>query len=248
MTFIVCDVKGLEIAAIAVLSRDRKLIEELNNKVDIHGNNMDMLGFQSQADGRLKAKKFVFRLIYGGTSFSYAQDPDFNNISSKPKYWQGKIDDFYDKYRGIKDWHYRIVQHVQRTGSISIPTGRSFKFSTFKSNNGETQWPITKIKNYPVQGFGADLVCIGRTRYYQNLSRDKEYRKGYVKLCGTIHDSIIVDTYNGVLETEIQRLEESIENVPRNFEAIFGEEFPVPLTAEIKTGPNLKELSKYVKV
>jgi hypothetical protein len=48
---------------------------------------------------RLIAKTFVFRLIYGGSAFSYANDPEFTGVSSDPDFWQSVIDEFYTKYR-----------------------------------------------------------------------------------------------------------------------------------------------------
>ena len=66
------DAKGLEIVCGAYLSQDEVLMKELIDGVDIHSRNQKMLGLPEGKDGRLVAKIFVFRLMYGGGAWGYA--------------------------------------------------------------------------------------------------------------------------------------------------------------------------------
>ena len=68
-----CDVKSLEIVVAAMLSGDKVLQKEIIDREDIHENNRLKFGLPS----RLIAKVFVFRLIYGGSAYSYANDIQF---------------------------------------------------------------------------------------------------------------------------------------------------------------------------
>jgi DNA polymerase I-like protein with 3'-5' exonuclease and polymerase domains len=109
-----CDVKGLEVVVAGELSQDRVLCQEIIDGVDIHEVNRDrfklggkrFVAGESKADaderklGRLIAKIFKFRLIYGGSAYSYANDSDFMGVSTSEKFWQGIIDEYYDKYKG----------------------------------------------------------------------------------------------------------------------------------------------------
>jgi DNA polymerase I-like protein with 3'-5' exonuclease and polymerase domains len=73
------DAKQLEWICATYLSQDKVAIDEINNQVDQHADNQERFGLPS----RLIAKTFVFRLIYGGSAFSYANDPNFKDIGNE---------------------------------------------------------------------------------------------------------------------------------------------------------------------
>lgn len=100
------------------------------------------------------------------------------------------------------------------------------------------EWPITVIKNYPVQGFGADLVMLARLEASKRLKASGlEY-----KLISTIHDSIVADCPSENVESVGRILNDSIEYVPTLCKQVFGYDFSLPLTSEVQYGPNKKEL------
>lgn len=142
MTIVNADAKSLEVFAGAYLSQDKIMMQELINGLDMHENNRSAFDLPS----RLIAKVFMFRLMYGGSAYSYANDPDFASVKGNEKYWQKVIDRFYDKYKGFANWHTTIVQEVTQTGKLVMPTGRIYEYE----RNSRGDWPQTTIKNYPV--------------------------------------------------------------------------------------------------
>src|SRR5687767_371525 len=102
-------------------------MDEILTGVDQHAVNQKTFGLPE----RRIAKIFVFRLIYGGSKWAYALDPDFNWISKDPRFWQGVIDKFYDKYNGIKKQHDTWVREAIRTGRLVMPTGRIYTFQPY---------------------------------------------------------------------------------------------------------------------
>ncbi len=226
------DVKGLEVVGCAYLSRDPVLMGEIINQEDIHANNQRQFNLPS----RLIAKIFKFRMIYGGNEFSYASDPDFQSVSRSTKYWSRVIQDYYQKYSGIKIWHDKLIRTVISDGCLEMPTGRVYTF-----DRGGYKLPETKIKNYPVQGLGADLVAIARVSLRTRL-RDSglEY-----KLVSSVHDSIVVDTPLKNVYNICILMKQAVETVPENFHKLFGIPFDLPLNCEIKVGPNLKQMEIY---
>ena len=60
----------------------------------------------------------------------------------------------------------------------------------------------------------------------------------------TIHDSIVVDTSKELCYNIGIVLKECVEDVPNNFKRLFGIEFNLPLTAEIKAGDDLRNMEK----
>jgi DNA polymerase I-like protein with 3'-5' exonuclease and polymerase domains len=245
-----CDVKGLEVVVAAELSGDKVLRQEIIDGVDIHETNRDRFKLggerfvvgetdaaaKARKQGRLIAKIFKFRLIYGGTAYSYANDSDFMGVSTSEKFWQGVIDEYYDKYTGIRKWHNSLIDTAIREGRLEIPSGRFYPISPDYSKR--QPWPHTVIKNYPVQGFGADLVMLARLRARQ-LFRQAGCS---ALLISTIHDSIVADVQSFEIELVGRLLKQAVEDVPELCRKTFGYSFCLPLTAEVQYGLNKRDM------
>lgn len=226
------DFKSLEIVVAGELSKDKVLAKELIEKQDIHLNNQNAFGLPS----RLIAKVFGFRLLYGGSAYSYANDPDFQVVSTSQQFWQEVIDKYYAKYQGIARWHQELIREAQSTGKIEIFTGRYFPIEP--DYRKREPWPLTIIKNYPVQSAGADLVMLARLEANKRLKASGlEY-----KLISTIHDSIVADAPEYCAKEVGTILYDSIEYVPTLCKQVFGYEFKLPLTSGVQIGPNKKDM------
>lgn len=242
------DHKGLEWVVAVYLSQDKVGIQEIWDGVDQHEDNRKRFNLPS----RLIAKTFVFRLIYGGSAYSYANDPEFSGVSASIDFWQDVIDRFYAKYSGLAEWHRRIMDDVGRTGKYESFTGRVYAFPPYQNKRGEWVLPRTKILNYPVQGLGADIVQLSRLSLAKRIGLFGSGEQIRSKLVNTVHDDIWLDTP----EEELRGLDkhgnscynvkytikEVFEDLPRNFERTYKREFNLPLRYEIKTitGEELK--------
>lgn len=205
-------------------------MREIWDGVDQHSLNMETFKLPS----RLVAKKFVFRLIYGGTEYSYSVDPDFTDVSSSQKFWKKVIERFYEKYHGWDKWHIRLMQEATTTKKLVMPTGREYEYSLDKYGN----WPRTIILNYPVQGLAADLMAIVRVAFYKRLKQ----LNLQAKLIMTVHDSIVVDCPKEEVDIIVKLFYEVFEDAPKLFKAWFGKEFNLPLRCEVSVGPNMSDL------
>jgi DNA polymerase I-like protein with 3'-5' exonuclease and polymerase domains len=231
------DAHMLEVVCAAYLSQDEVLCQEIRDGVDIHTNNQQRF----KLPDRTIAKIFKFRLIYGGSCWSYALDKEFNWISDDPKYWQGIIDEYYHKYQGLHKWHEQIVSEASKTGKLVMPTGRIYTYQPYWKRD-RWVWPRTTILNYPVQGLGQDLMAIARVSAYKRLRE-----KGL--FINTVHDSILMDLDNDVevcynVYTEFDKL---FRDIPDNFERLFGVPFNLPMKCECKYGMdwfNMKKITK----
>jgi DNA polymerase-1 len=227
-----CDVKGLEVVVAAELSGDKVLCQEVREGVNFHEENRKWLGFEERRD----AKFFKFRLLYGTSAYGFTHDPLFIPISSSEKYWQEVIEKYYTKYSGIKEWHTKLIASAIEHHQLEIPSGRIFPI--VPDYTKRNPWPETIIKNYPVQGFGADLVMLAR------LQARKLLRESLLEalLISTIHDSIVVDCPERNVEAVGRLLNQAVEDVPKLCKAVFGYDFSLPMTAEVQYGPNKKDL------
>lgn len=227
------DAKALEWVCASFLSQDKTAYKEIWENVDQHTDNQKRFNLPS----RLIAKTFVFRLIYGGSAFSYANDPNFKDIGGEA-FWEGVIREFYSKYDGLGQWHTKIVQDAMRDRKLTMPTGRVYNYEPFVKGNKIT-WPRTKILNYPVQGLGADLMSIARV----SLANRIRGMEG-VKLINTVHDSIILDFDDKICDniSLVKLVDKCFTDVPANFKKLFGVDFNLPMRVECQVGPNWKDM------
>ena len=230
------DVKSLEVVVAADLSRDKVLTEEILDKQDIHGNNRKAFNLPD----RKVAKGFKFKLLYGASSYGFAKDVDFFEVSRSEKFWQEVIDSYYKKYYGIGTWHKRQLDTVKRQRYLEIPSGRYFPMNPIV-DKGRVRWPETIIKNYPVQGFGADLVKLARIRAYERVKA--ELNKS-VMIC-TVHDSLVADSPDDEWEQCAKILYESIAEIPKLCYNIYSYKFSLPITSEILVGKNKNQMEEY---
>lgn len=232
-----CDVKSLEVFVAAELSNDEVLKKELCEKIDLHSNNQERF----KLPDRVTAKRFIFKLLYGATAFGYAQDSDFIDVGYSERQWQKVIDEFYSKYTGIARWHNTIIDQAKQDGCLEIPTGRYYNYKPIKTGYG-WKWPLTTIKNYPVQGFGAELVKLARVDFWQKLQASGLE----AKFIQTIHDSLVVDSPTTEVKQVCTMLKESIEKTPELCYQWFDYKFSLPIWCEVQVGKNKFDMKEFV--
>ena len=230
------DAKALEWCVASVLSKDGIALEEISEGQDAHQNNLETFKLPS----RLIAKKFLFRLIYGGTAFAYATDSEFSDVSTSTRFWERVIEKAYEKYKGLADWHTRLVQTVIEKGSLLMPTGRIYTYWPFKKPNGELKWPRTTILNYPVQGTGADIMALYRVLLFGECRR----RGIDATFISTVHDSVVADMPDEEVNAYVQCAFDVARKIPEQLLKIFNFEYPIPFRVEIGVGTDYNNLTE----
>lgn len=229
MPLINADIKSLEVYTAADWYDDEILKDELLRQLDLHSINQERF----KLPDRVTAKRFIFKLLYGATDHGYANDPDFFSVGYSKRQWQKIIDEFYTKYPSIGKGHLRDIKFVKENGYLEIPSGRYFPFNPSEISV-DKPWTLTKIKNYPIQGFGADLVKLGRIEAF---NRFKESGLEGEFIC-TIHDSLVYDVPEKNVDATVRILRESIDKVPELCYTNWNWKFSLPLLCEISVGPN----------
>lgn len=195
---------------------------------DIHTKNQNDLGLAS----RLVSKIFLFRCIYRGPAFAYANDPLFSTVSKSDKFWQKIIEKFFDKYQGLNRKHIQLIQEATTTGKNVSPFGRVHEHTPRR--NG---YYAPDICNHINQGCGADVMAVARVSCYNRWKSSGLSGK----LISTVHDSIVADVPDNEVEQAAKLFHEVFRDLPKNISKVYGVDWNLPLVCEVKAGPNQKE-------
>lgn len=159
-------------------------------------------------------------------------------MSSNQKYWDKVIEKYYEKYTGIGAWHRKIVAEVIRTGKLTSPSGRMYTWELQGANIKKIE---REVKNYPVQGFGADIVMCARVSLF------KRWLEAGVKgmLINTVHDSIVMDIEEQELGRVVKLVRGVFKDLPGQLSRIFNINFDLDVKVEILFGKNQFYMEEY---
>ncbi len=228
------DAAALEWRVAVLLSQDEVGLQELQEGRDAHEANRVAFSLPS----RFIAKIYLFRTIYKGSGWSFANDRDFNHVSDDPKYWDGINEVFYKKYAGLDNKHKEWAQLVAEGKPIIGITGRQWKLSILSDRYGKPRMPWTTLTNHPVQGTGADIMTVAR------ISIAKRMKAAKLKsiLISTVHDDIMADCPPEEVKTVGKIMYEAFDDLPKNFKALFGVDMNIPFPGEVKIGLNMADM------
>ena len=233
-----CDASQLEWRVAVELSKDSVALSEILNKEDTHSKNQQAFSLPS----RLISKIYLFRTIFRGSGFAFANDPEFMHVSSSPKYWDDVNEKFYTKYYGLDSWHKSLAEKVVAGETIHGPLGRFWNISMTTDWKGQLKLPWTIFTNYPVQGTAADVMSIARVSFFNRIK--KMGLTHTILLVSSVHDSIVVDAPIQYLGKITELFMEVFADLQVNIKKLFNYDWKTPLTCEVKWGMNMKDMEK----
>lgn len=228
------DFSGLEFRVAGEVSRDPQIIEDILNGKDVHKQTASIINQCStddvSKDMRQGAKAFTFAPLYGGMG------------ANEPTHIQEYFKQFFRIYSGLAGYQKRLMDGVITNGIVKTPSGRQYFWPNARRLKNGRCTNATQVVNYPIQGFGSDVVqlcCVRALRMF----RQQDLKS---KLILTVHDSIVVDCFPGEEKSVAAVLTEAMTKAPEEIEKRWGYKFALPLDIEISKGPNwldLEELS-----
>lgn len=254
------DYKQLEVITLAYVSGCKSLIKDIFDGVDIHtGLGMTLYGphYTMTKEERRVIKTINFGLIFGGQPKSLAEQAGV----SVPFATQA-VEAFYKRYPGVKEWHDSLINKAQSNCVLTdkrTPTGQQVHKYTQRSvtgryyyyytedndyRPGQTRWPITKMKNYPVQGLATgDIVPTMVGILYDVLKSNAKLARSCL-MVNQVHDSIMFDCRKDVLNEALHVIRETLEDAPRIISHIYNIKFELPLKVTVSVGPNWKDVKE----
>jgi len=216
------------------------MIHEIKNSVDQHTETcISLMELPFSKENRVKAKNFNFRMIYANEDTSwYGFFMDSNMPDFSWDKWKELVSGFYDKYNGLRDWHFKIVQEVSKKGYLIGPTGRRWIFHKEQKKGGYVDYSVNKIYNYPVQGTAGDIIKMAIIEIGKKLPPD-------VLTIMYVHDSIIFDALAKHLNLIGEVCTQVFSDIPMYMKKYFNVDWNVPIKGEIKFGDNWGEMKDY---
>lgn len=246
------DYSQLEMVALAYIANDQQLIDDINNGRDMHRElYKEMYGRYPTDKERKPFKRFSFLLVYGGGATTLMAQ---SGCDKRTAY--RFIDTFYKRYRGVKDYHERIVKTAEAEKDIVYdptvsgpryyytnisPTGRRYIFNKYY-NDRKKDWTFspTELKNWPIQGFATgDVVPMSVGVLLRALERAKLSDKALLIM--TVHDSVVLDIPKYLLYTVASIAKNALESAPQNLKKFFNIDFPCKLSVGVEYGDNWQD-------
>lgn len=240
------DSAQLEWRTAVVLSGDKVGIDEINSGADIHEGNRVAFSLPT----RLISKTYLFRTIFRGNGWSFANDPNFSHVSTDPDYWDDINTKFYAKYTGLDKWHKELAKLVVAGKPIVGPTGRYWQIPMRQKQQKNVRTgklesvldiPWTTLSNYPVQGTGADFMQVARISLWNRL-RKRNLRS---LLVSTVHDDLKIDAPDNEVEEVADMAIQVFNDLPKNVKKLWNWDLPIPFPGEVSVGRDLLNMEKY---
>ncbi len=219
------DYSQIELRVLAHISQDPDLIEAFHNELDIHAATASKV-FNVPIDQvtplqRSRAKAVNFGIIYGISDYGLSE-----NLHITRKEAQRYIDEYFDKYRGVKAYMDRVVQEGRDKGYVTTLLNRRREIPEILSKNFNLRsFGERTAMNTPIQGTAADIIKIAMVQVYQRL-KEQNLKSSLIL---QVHDELILEVH----KDEVEQVKEMVQ-----WEMEHAMALDVPLKVEISIGEN----------
>ena len=224
--FIDADYSQIELRVLAHISNDEHMIQAFNNDEDIHTQvaskvfNIPME--EVTKEQRTKAKAVNFGIVYGISDFGLSEQLKIPRKEAKQY-----IEQYLEKYQGIKKFMETIVETAKREGYVETLFHRRRYIPEINSNNYMVRQFGSRIAmNTPIQGTAADIMKLAMINIYNELNKQNLKSKIILQ----VQDELLIEAIPEEKEKVEQILKQKMENVIT---------LKVPLKIDIEEGKNL---------
>ncbi|MBU4533984.1 MAG: DNA polymerase I [Eubacteriales bacterium] len=225
------DYSQIELRIMAHLSGDPALISAFRENQDIHRRTAsEVFGIpldEVTPDLRGRAKAVNFGIIYGISDFGLARDLRIPRREAKDY-----IDRYFQRLPGVKRFIDQTIHRARERGFVTTVLNRRRPMpELFSPNRNVRNFGERAAVNTPIQGSAADIIKLAMVSIYRAMKE----RGLQSRLILQVHDELIFDVPKAELEAMTQLVRSEMEG---------GLELAVPLTVDIKIGPNWYDVKK----
>ena len=222
------DYSQIELRVFAHYSDDPVLIQAFDRGEDIHTRTaaeiFDLDPRMVTPEMRRMAKMINFGIIYGMGPIKLAKE-----LGISKKVAQVYLDNYYERYKGVKNFKEKILSQTRQNGYVSTLLKRRRYLPNINSDNGHIRSEAERAAiNTPIQGTAADLIKIAMISIAERLKKENLRTKMLLQ----VHDELVFEVPQGELDTATKLVKEEMEGVyPLN----------IPLKVDINWGKNWGE-------
>ena len=219
----------VELRVLAHISQDENMIHAFNHGEDIHKQAASkVLGIPIEEvtkEQRSSAKAVNFGIVYGISDFGLANQLGVSNKQAKEY-----INQYLEKYQGIKHFMNDIVESAKAKGYVETLFGRRRYIPEIKSSNYMVrQFGSRVAMNTPIQGTAADIMKIAMI----NVNKTLKEKNINGKIVLQIHDELLLEVSKEDKQQAKEILKQCMENAMK---------LSVPLEVEISEGEDWYEV------
>lgn len=223
---VAADYSQIELRIMAHLSQDEGLLKAFAAGEDIHrATAAEVFGLPLDKvthEQRRSAKAINFGLIYGMSAFGLARQLGIPRGEA-----QRYMDLYFERYPGVLEYMERTRQQAASQGYVSTLDGRRLYLPDVSSSNGMRRKAAERAAiNAPMQGTAADIIKRAMIEVDAWLQAQEE---PLVRMIMQVHDELVFEVHESVLEASNQRIRELMENSMT---------LAVPLKVDVGVGAN----------
>ena len=183
------DYSQIELRLLAHISGDGELIRAFQEGADIHARTAAAIFHVDEAavdaDMRRQAKVVNFGVIYGMGAFALA-----GNLGIPQSEAKRFIADYFERYRGVKEWSTALIENARETGYVENIFGRRRSLPELRSPNRQLREGMERIAvNTPIQGSAADLIKLAMLKIDARLDGDL----AGLQMVSQVHDELLFE-------------------------------------------------------
>jgi len=236
-TMVGIDYSQIELRIAAILSHDSKMLDIFNRGEDVHtGVAIRVFGVNAEevtGEMRRKAKVINFGILYGmGVN---ALRSNLGGETSREEA-QHFLNAYFNTFTRLAEYLEETKEFARNNGFTETLFGRRRHFPGISSGAPFLRAQAERMAiNAPIQGTAADVMRIAMNNVYSHLK--KENKLDSVRILLQVHDELLFEIKNELLEEELPKLIALMEDV-----FIGKETYGVPIKVDVATGPNWADL------
>ena len=227
------DYSQIELRIAAILSGDSKMIEIFARGEDVHtGVAVRVFGVEPEAvtkEMRRKAKVINFGILYGmGVNALRGNLGDGTSREEAQEFFNA----YFNTFTRLAEYLEETKSFARKYGYTETLFGRRRHFPGMQSTAPFIRAQAERMAiNAPVQGTAADAMRVAMNHVYEYLVKEK--KTDDVRILLQVHDELLFEIKNEVLEAEIPKLVELMQGVLEGYDTS-----GVPIKVDVAVGPN----------
>ncbi len=220
------DYSQLELLILAHITQDARMLEAYKNNEDIHAQTARLV-FGAKDEKEMKEKRRLAKIVNFGIAYAWSRLSVYRNASASAAARQTEvIADYFETYKGIREYMDRTPIEAREKGYITSLFGRRRYFPSINDRNFAVRSRAEREAiNMPIQGTASDIVKIAMIRVADALKREKLETKMIMQ----VHDELL-------FESPLSEVEAASAAVKREMEG--AATLDVPLVVEVGSGDN----------